>query len=96
MNDYNDLMNEYQDVKNKISQESFNVMNTIFIIKAFENGIESFKNNILKSPKDKPKAYENIDKDIILFSNKLIKIKYSLENELILPLNKLVESVNTI
>ena len=96
MNDYNDLMNEYQDVKNKISQESFNVMNTVFIIKAFENGIESFKNNILKSPKDKPKAYENIEKDIILFSNKLIKIKYSLENEIIIPLNNLVESVNTI
>ena len=40
-------MNEYQDVKNEITQEKKNISNTLIRIKTFQAGIESLNNNIL-------------------------------------------------
>ena len=96
MNDYQDLMIEYQDIKNKINQESTNVLNAFIRIKTFHTGIESFQSHILMIPEQKLKEYENIDKDIVSFSNNLKNIKNSADFELISPLNNLLEGSNEI
>ena len=96
MNDYHDLMNEYQDVKNEISQQSLNVLSAVIRIKSFYTGIENLRSNIKMIPGQKPKAYEKIDKDIIDFSKNLMKFKNDGDNEIIIPLNNLLESANMI
>ena len=96
MNDYQDLMNEYQEIKNKITQESVNILNAIVRIKTFLTGIESVQTHMLMIPEQKIKAYENIDKDIVAFSNNLMNIKNSADFEIMAPLNNLLESTNEV
>ena len=96
MNDYQDLMNEYQEIKNKITQESVNILNAIVRIKTFLTGIESVQTHMLMIPEQKIKAYENIDKDIVSFSNSLMNIKNAADFEIMAPLNNLLESTNEV
>ena len=96
MNDYQDLMNEYQELKNKNSEETLNISNLKLRIKTFQAGIDSFSNNILSLPNKVGKAFVNFDKNIYLFAQKLANIKKNIEDELLFPVNLLLENTDII
>ena len=97
MKDYNDLMNEYQDVKNEITQESINISNTLIRIKTFQTGIDSLNNSISMIPGLKQnKIFDKIDDDLFSFSKNLQTNFNYCNNEIIFPLNNLIESANSI
>ena len=96
MNDYQDLMDEYQEIKTEINEEYLNLSNASFRIKTFQLGIESFKNNLVLIQDKKMKSYENLDKSTFSFVNDLMKIKEYIDSEIIVPLNNLLESANII
>ena len=96
MNDYNDLMNEYEIIKKEISEESNNMSNMILRIKIFQAGLELFSNNILMFSDKKSKFFEGIDLNTINFTNNLIKTKNYIENEISGHLNNLIESTSDV
>ncbi len=99
MNDYSDLMNEYQDVKSEITEQSTNVKNLLNRIQSFYTGIDNLRKelkNNLKSQTIKSEVYKKVDEDTIVFTKKIKHFKNSGENEIIAILNNLVESADAI
>ena len=96
MNDYNDLMNEYEDVKKEIAEESQNILNAILRVKTFQAGLDLFSDNILIIKDKKTKYFENIDESIIDFSKKLVSTKNIIENEVNCPLKSLLDSTKDV
>ena len=96
MNDYHDLMNEYQELKNKNSEEILTLTNTKLRIKSFQEGIELFTNNILSIPNKINKTFTNFDKQTFILSQKLMNLKKTIESQLILPINLLLENADSI
>ena len=96
MNDYNDLMNEYEDVRNEIGEESQNILNAILRVKTFQAGLELLSDNILIIKEKKTKYFENLDESIIDFSMKLVKSKNIIENEVNCPLKSLLDSTKDV
>ena len=94
MNDYNDLMNEYEEIKNEITEETKCLANAIIRIKSFQAGLDIFRTNILMIPEQNTKYFKEIDESIIDFSNKLLSIKNLINNDMISPLNGLSENAN--
>ena len=94
MNDYNDLMNEYEEIKNEITEETKCLANAIIRIKSFQAGLDIFRTNILMIPEQNSKYFKEIDESIIDFSNKLLSIKNLINNDMISPLNGLSENAN--
>ena len=96
MNDYNDLMNEYEDVKKEIAEESQNILNAILRVKTFQAGLDLFSDNILNIKDKKTNYFENIDESIIDFSKKLVSAKNIIENEVNCPLKSLLDSTKDV
>ena len=96
MNDYNDLMNEYEDIKKDITDEFTNISSTILRVKTFQLGLELFINNILMVKTQKTKYFEEIDSNIEDFSKKLASAKNYIENEVNIPLKSLLDSANDV
>ena len=96
MNDYNDLMNEYEDIKKDITDEFTNISSTILRVKTFQLGLELFINNILMVKTQKTKYFEEIDSNIEDFSKKLASAKNYIENEVNIPLKSLLDSSNDV
>ena len=96
MNDYNDLMNEYEDIKKDISEELANISNAILRIKTFQLGLELLSNNILMIKKENNNIFKGIDENTVDFSKLLIKAKNHIENEVNCPLNNLLDSTKDI
>ena len=92
MNDYNDLMNEYEEVKKDISEGLNNITNSIFIIKTFQKALELFSNQILMIQKQEDNFFLGIEKNTVEFSKQLMKEKNLIENESTFPLNNLLSS----
>ena len=92
MNDYNDLMNEYEEVKKDISEGLNNITNSTFIIKTFQKVLELFSNQILMIQNQKDNFFLGIEKNTVEFSKQLIKEKNLIENESTFPLNNLLSS----
>ena len=96
MNYYNYLMNEYEDVKKEIAEESQNILNAILRVKTFQAGLDLFSDNILIIKDKKTKYFENIDESIIDFSKKLVSTKNIIENEVNCPLKSLLDSTKDV
>ena len=99
MNDYSDLMNEYQDVKSEIAEQSTNVKNLLDRVQSFYTGIDNLRKelkNNLKSQIIKSEVYKKIDEDTIIFTKNIKHFKNSGESEIIAILNNLVESADAI
>ena len=92
MNDYNDLMNEYEEVKKDISEGLNNITNSTFIIKTFQKALELFSNQILMIQNQKDNFFLSIEKNTVEFSKQLMKEKNLIENESTFPLNNLLSS----
>ena len=92
MNDYNDLMNEYEEVKKDISEGLNNITNSTFIIKTFQKALELFSNQILMIQNQKDNFFSGIEKNTVEFSKQLMKEKNLIENEYTFPLNNLLSS----
>ena len=92
MNDYNDLMNEYEEVKKDISEGLNNITNSTFIIKTFQKALELFSNQILMIQNQKDNFFSGIEKNTVEFSKQLMKEKNLIENESTFPLNNLLSS----
>lgn len=98
MNEYNDLMNEYEDLKNDTTKEIMNISNILILIKSFNYGLELFKNKITLLPdyEQKSEIYKKIEKNSLTFTKKISSYKNLLEDEIVSPLNGLLESTNEI
>ena len=96
MNDYNDLMNEYEDIKKDIAEESSNISNAIFRVKLFQTNLELFCQNILNTKKYNSKIFNGIDQNTHDFSNLLIKEKNLIENQVHFPLKDLLSGINDV
>ena len=96
MNDYNDLMNEYEEVKKDISEGLNNITNSIFIIKTFQKALELFSNQILMIQKQEDNFFLGIEKNTVEFSKQLMKEKNLIENETAFPLNNLLSSAKVV
>ena len=66
-------MNEYEEVKKDISNESMDISNTIIRIKNFQAGLELFSNDLLLLKQQKSKFFDVVDKNNIEFSRLLSK-----------------------
>ena len=98
MNEYNDLMNEYEDLKNDTTKEIMNISNILIMIKSFNCGLELFKNKITVLPdyEQKSEMYKKFEKNSLAFIKKISYCKTLLDDEIVSPLNGLLESTNEI
>ena len=76
MNDYHDIMKEYQEINSELEQESDKISGALIRIKSFLNGIDSLEKNFLMVPESTNPIFNSIDNDFFLLSKEL-KLEYS-------------------
>ena len=94
MNDYHDIMKEYQEINSELQIESDKISASIIRIKSFVNGIDSLAQNILMVPESTNPLFNSINNNFDLFSKELKTQNSSIHEDLIIPLQNLFQGMN--